>query len=82
MVSERRAGQLGALEGIVHIQNTLNNIILTLTDKQVGSAGAGAGVWVSGCRATNCWGHLVLQSLRCAGRLRFMGPRGKPDVLH
>ncbi|KAG2447903.1 hypothetical protein HYH02_007357 [Chlamydomonas schloesseri] len=34
VVSERRAGQLGALEGIVHIQNTLNNIILTLTDKQ------------------------------------------------
>ncbi|KAG2430088.1 hypothetical protein HXX76_010187 [Chlamydomonas incerta] len=34
VVSERRAGQLGALEGVVHIQNTLNNIILTLTDKQ------------------------------------------------
>ncbi|GLC38210.1 hypothetical protein PLESTB_001087500 [Pleodorina starrii] len=34
VVSERRTGDLGALEGIIHIQNTFNNIILTLTDHQ------------------------------------------------
>ncbi|PNH08496.1 30S ribosomal protein S11 [Tetrabaena socialis] len=34
VLSERRSQQLGSLEGIVHIQNTFNNIILTLTDRE------------------------------------------------
>ncbi|EFJ52254.1 hypothetical protein VOLCADRAFT_103256 [Volvox carteri f. nagariensis] len=34
VVSERRAAAQGSLEGIIHIQNTFNNIILTLTDQQ------------------------------------------------
>ncbi|GIL81453.1 hypothetical protein Vretimale_981 [Volvox reticuliferus] len=34
VVSERRAAEQGSHEGIIHIQNTFNNIILTLTDQQ------------------------------------------------
>lgn len=34
VVTDKRTGEQGALEGVIHIQNTFNNIILTLTDQK------------------------------------------------